>query len=578
MSSRKENVNSDRVVGSSAVSNDQPRRPPNDDTKKDNAGDSQSSPPDASKASKEQKAKSVDRAGDTSAEEGDSQEPTETDDDYDDSDKSEHEETSEASPMTSAQAIGMDEGKKRRLTIEDLMARIPSDFEDPEWSLPGETDESEPDDDSEPEYEPPAVIKLRALARVVMMNLRWAKDNRRGDAYRGFETTYKDPSSGEEKQVFFKVSDFFSSKRVLSGLTEEEKTALNVHPIGRTVEDIQTITRILERYKCFDKFAPPVRQQLAVWARYDTFDDGRVLLRQGHEPYSMYFILTGSVNFKASDSDPRSGRTNYYPLGVRGPSSIIGEIELLNNDERRSTGVTQGDVELLRVDEDPFNEILRTSFEAIWADRFAVLQSAQMFASWSDAELRILNENSSVIAFGQNKPILSDVSGQSAFTYIVQKGRCAMVKDVILERLYFGKNKTLMYQSLEADDERRWLPPSQLKNHPELEGRHLFITEFKEGDYFGVGEDLRRTHIIALTMVECLTIPRSVFEKANRVQFLEDLKADLEDAIPSDEQILEDWLALETWKQYKKKHLKFFYSKKQAEKDYQFFDMFKKYR
>ena len=292
----------------------------------------------------------------------------------------------------------------------------------------------------------------------------------------------------------------------------------------------------------------------------------------------MYFILTGNVNFKASDSDPRTGRTNYYPLGIRGPNSIIGEIELLNNDERRSTGVTQGDVELLRVDEDPFNEILRTSFEAIWADRFAVLRSAQMFASWTDAELRILNENSSVIAFNENKPVLSDVSGQSAFTYIVQKGRCAMVKDVILERLYFGKNKTLMYQALEADDERRWLPPPQLKNHPELEGHHLFITEFKEGDYFGVGEDLRRTHIIALTMVECLTIPRSVFEKANRMQFLEDLKADLEDAIPSDEQILDDWLALQTWKRYKKKHLKFFYSKKQAEKDYEFFDMFKKYR
>ncbi|OWA53223.1 hypothetical protein BV898_17656 [Hypsibius exemplaris] len=110
----------------------------------------------------------------------------------------------------------------------------------------------------------------------------------------------------------------------------------------------------------------------------------------------------------------------------------------------------------------------------------------------------------------------------------------------------------------------------------DLEGHHLNITEFKEGDYFGVGEDLRRSHIIALGMVECLTIPRSVFEKANRMQFLEDLKADLEDAIPTDEQILEEWLALQTWKSYRKSHLKQFYGKRKAEQSARFFNMYKR--
>lgn len=135
-----------------------------------------------------------------------------------------------------------------------------------------------------------------------------------------------------------------------------------------------------------------------------------------------------------------------------------------------------------------------------------------------------------------------------------------------------------MYQSLEPEDERRWLHHKALRDHPELEGRHLKITEFNEGDYFGVGENLRRTHIVTLGLVECLTIPRSVFEKANREQFLEDLKADLEDAIPTDEQILEEWLTLQTWKSYKKSHLKSFYGKVKAEKNVQFFDLCKKNR
>lgn len=136
----------------------------------------------------------------------------------------------------------------------------------------------------------------------------------------------------------------------------------------------------------------------------------------------MYFLLTGFVNFKASDTDPRTGRTNYYPLGVRGPNSIIGEIELLNKDARRSTAITQGDVELLRIDEDAFDEVLRTSFEAIWEDRLSGLRSAKTFEKWTDEELKILNENSSVITFTENKLILSDVCGPSAFSYFIQKG------------------------------------------------------------------------------------------------------------------------------------------------------------
>ncbi|OWA53221.1 hypothetical protein BV898_17654 [Hypsibius exemplaris] len=504
--------------------------------------------------------------------------------------------------------------KQTAPTIDEIIARIPTDSDDA-WTESSSSDGDDDGDEDSERYEPPTTGKLRALARVVMINLRWAKDNRRGDDYNGFETKCKDRVTGQWKSVFFKVTDFLANKRIISGLTAAEKKSLKVHPIGRTKEDIEGIMKVLDRYKCFEKFTLPVREKLAVWVRYDTFDDSRVLLRQGHEPWAMFFILQGTVNFKASDTDPRTGRTNHYPLGVRGPSSIIGEIELLNNDERRSTGIIQSDVELLRVDEEPFNEVLRASFEAIWDDRFAILRSAQIFHSWTDAELRILNENSSVISFNENKSILSDVSGPSAFTYIIQKGRCAMVKDVIFERFYFGPAKTIMYQSLEPEDDTDTdtgtdtgtakgtgtgtgtdigtdidpgtdidtvtdtrLSYKALRESTDLEGHHLNITEFKEGDYFGVGEDLRRCHIIALGMVECLTIPRSVFEKANRMQFLEDLKADLEDAIPTDEQILEEWLALQTWKSYRRSHLKQFYGKRKAEQSARFFNMYKRNR
>ncbi|XP_055350477.1 uncharacterized protein LOC129597069 [Paramacrobiotus metropolitanus] len=470
------------------------------------------------------------------------------------------------------------ESHSEEVTIAKVLSTI--DWENIDVQMTTSDEETMSSSSDSDVYVPAAVCKLRALARVVMINLRWAKDIRRMEEFKGFETTHHDEETGHRRSSFFKVADFIASNRIISGLTDQEKEALRLHPFGRKTEDIQLILKIMERYQCFDKFTQEVRENLAMWVRYDTFDDGRILLRQGHEPYSMYFILSGNVNFKASDTDPRTGRTNFYSLGSRGPGSIIGEIELLNKDERRSTGSTQGDVELLRVDEDPFDEILRTSFEAIWEDRFAGLRSAQTFESWSDSELRILNENSSLIAFPENKAILTDVCGQSAFTYFIQKGRCALVKDVIFEKSYLDNDKRhCIYQALEPDDPRRWLPHQSLSRHSELEGHHLHITELKEGDYFGVGEDLRRAHIITVSAVECLTIPHSVFEKAMRLQFLEELKADLEDAIPTDDVIASEWLALQTWKQFQRKDMKKFWTSKNAVDDYvKFYTPYKHWR
>ena len=60
-------------------------------------------------------------------------------------------------------------------TIEEMIARIPQDS-DEEWTMTDARSSADSGDaDSEPEYEPPNTGKLRALARVVMINLRWAK-------------------------------------------------------------------------------------------------------------------------------------------------------------------------------------------------------------------------------------------------------------------------------------------------------------------------------------------------------------------------------------------------------------------
>lgn len=38
-----------------------------------------------------------------------------------------------------------------------------------------------------------------------------------------------------------------------------------------------------------------VRRELVRVMHFETFEDGRVMLREGHQGFSMYFIVAGSV-------------------------------------------------------------------------------------------------------------------------------------------------------------------------------------------------------------------------------------------------------------------------------------------
>ena len=64
---------------------------------------------------------------------------------------------------------------------------------------------------------------------------------------------------------------------------------------------------VVSGLKCFEKYSTECKQELAKILFYDSFEDGRVVIQQGHIGVSFYFIVSGTVNVKVNEIDKQTG-------------------------------------------------------------------------------------------------------------------------------------------------------------------------------------------------------------------------------------------------------------------------------
>jgi len=55
-------------------------------------------------------------------------------------------------------------------------------------------------------------------------------------------------------------------------------------------------------FQPFAKYSNLVRKELARVIEFETFEDGRIIMREGHHGCSMYFIVAGSVTVQVGSS------------------------------------------------------------------------------------------------------------------------------------------------------------------------------------------------------------------------------------------------------------------------------------
>ena len=63
----------------------------------------------------------------------------------------------------------------------------------------------------------------------------------------------------------------------------------------------------MDRLKCFNKYNRKVKQELSRVIYYERYEDGRIIIQQGHVGVSFYFIVSGGVTVKATEKNKVTG-------------------------------------------------------------------------------------------------------------------------------------------------------------------------------------------------------------------------------------------------------------------------------
>ena len=184
-----------------------------------------------------------------------------------------------------------------------------------------------------------------------------------------------------KKRVFSQLSegDFFGeiafmshSKHLDTAIADGDLSILEIdrdtfdiwvekHPkIQSVVESFyrqRVLARVLAMTPVFEGVPAEVRAALADKFQLHTFKKGEVVIKEGKLGQSFFLIRSGQVCIMTRDI--RKAGENVQ-LGTMAEGDFFGEVALLTDKPRTATVVADGDLELMELTRDNFNEIVQT--------------------------------------------------------------------------------------------------------------------------------------------------------------------------------------------------------------------------
>ncbi|XP_074651655.1 uncharacterized protein LOC141906307 [Tubulanus polymorphus] len=403
----------------------------------------------------------------------------------------------------------------------------------------------------------PKKMRFKKLARMVRTNLFWRRELNSGKNPNEEERGARDfvihnKEDGTTEVLTFNLQIFKAKGQSYGGLTAKAKRICMKAHWERTNEDLACLKDVVKRLKCFDKYSEKVKQEMARVISYDSFDDGRIIIRQGHQGYSFYFIIKGAVSVIISDTDKR-GKNTSQVIGELTEGSSFGELALLHDIERTATIVCKGNSEFLRIDRADFDMVLRVSYEYEWNARLKALKTIPWFKDLSEEELLSANHVCKMLEYPMDKIVYGNTTDLTENVYYVVSGEAKIVREMymIKEALPWGRKKI----TLKAIDHLRTGKRHQQRKDALKEGleeRHLIaVCTISKGHFYGLGEDLISTYIISTDRLEVLAVPRILFTRYGKAELLIRMKEDLCTVIPSNKQAFNHFMESKKWKRYK---------------------------
>lgn len=401
-----------------------------------------------------------------------------------------------------------------------------------------------------------ALQRFKIVANKVKNQIVWTKGLQRAEEHLKM-TVIPGQDGAHSETLTFNVNAFKPEIQSWEGLSPKAKAILVKPSWLRTEDELKFLHRFTIRLKCFDRYPMYVRKELARVLYYESFEQGRVVIRQGDIGFNFYFILSGSVFVEMQEKDQRTGKKLNMIVGELSSGAAFGELALLHDDRRRATIVCKEYSEFLKVDKPDFDEVLKKNHEKEWKERMEYFKKHPLFDGWSPANLHYAVESSQTIECLPSTVILKDLATASENIFFIVKGTCKVV-----QKVYFWERDEQRCPKFSRDVFK--LPPLSIgvRNQNETDTPEMFLRQVKKwwvlrilqpGDYFGVGEGDRGVSVISHEKAEVLLVNKMVFMKCGGGgKCLARMKSEAEKLYPSRKVALQSFNETRRWKEYKK--------------------------
>ncbi|XP_052791973.1 uncharacterized protein LOC128226121 [Mya arenaria] len=356
-------------------------------------------------------------------------------------------------------------------------------------------------------------------------------------------------------ELSFDPSDFKSALSY-GGLSSRARHALRKDGPDRTDADARVLMDVMMRLPMFAKYPKSVRHDLTRTMWYDDFQDGRVILRQGDPGSRMYFIVSGELDLMRRDVLDTGEEMKYHIKTLRA-GATFGELALIRNMRREYTAVCKGKSEFLSLSEAEFNQALRSHWERDCNLRFDFMRGCEHFKAWTDRQLQICADSSDLKDYKNNTVILGDIDGPTDSVYFVVKGQCEIVRRIKVVRHQSPYIRPNILLPSTASGREGFLNKAYARSRrfERDEVRFLTVTTLMAGNYFGVGENLRDTFVLARGKTQCALINVAQFSIMGKSEQLRRLKSKRENSIPSNKTLYEKFQGNRKWYEYRNKLL-----------------------
>ncbi|XP_024945999.1 cyclic nucleotide-binding domain-containing protein 2-like [Cephus cinctus] len=236
------------------------------------------------------------------------------------------------------------------------------------------------------------------------------------------------------------------------GLTLQDRSILLTKPGQRTRENRNHISQILKNFQAFKRYSEEIKESITAVCRYQYLGPGRVIVRQGHKAFALYYILNGEVNLSRIVMNNITGDATEINVGTMSPGDMFGEIALLYSIPRTATVVSKTPVDLLYITLEDFDKILRPTLLEEWDELRDALINFNYFKGWNENTIRECCILSRIKHFEPNEVLLGDGKGMVNSVYFVLEGECRLIEHMLVhEQIKRREHKYRLYKPVDLN-------------------------------------------------------------------------------------------------------------------------------